>query len=136
MFLEIAKVVILLGGIAILARWGIHWAAVAVGIAFGFNAITGVWMVVRDGPSPLKMIIAFVQPLLACAVMALAVEGARFVLWELGIDAPAARLIVEVLAGAGAYVAAALVICRGTARDLIALARDAMVRRRPEVATA
>jgi lipopolysaccharide exporter len=131
MFLELAKLIILLGGITLLRPWGIHWAAVAVGIAYGFNAVAGVWMVSsKDGPSWWRMAIGFVQPLIACAAMAFAVEGARFVMYELGIESALVRLLVEVSVGGIAYVAAALVVCRHTSRDLLGLLRDVISRRR------
>ena len=53
MLLEIAKVGVLLGGIALLAAVRPARAAGAVGIAFGFTAIAGVAMVVREGVSPI-----------------------------------------------------------------------------------
>ena len=70
MFLEVAKVGVLIGGFFALQPFGLRWAATAVGIAFGLNAIAGVWIVSREGPSPRRLVLGFLQPLLACGVMA------------------------------------------------------------------
>ena len=124
MWLEIVKLGVLLGSIALLSRWGVVWAAAGVGVAFGFAAIFGVWMVLHDGPSPARVARGFVEPLLACGVMVAVVLGLRH-----AIDGAAGRwgeLVIEIGAGAVSYVAAALVICRATARDFLALAKGVL----------
>ena len=128
MFLEIAKVLLLIAGIMLLQPYGLRVAAGAVGIAFGLTAIAGVVLVMREGPSPWKLLVAFVQPLVACGVMAAAVIAVNRVLLLVDLDHPAILLIVEVVVGALAYVAAALVIARDTSRDLLRLAKKAMKR--------
>jgi PST family polysaccharide transporter len=129
MVLEIGKGVILIGGIALLSRFGLHVAAGAVGIAFGVSALAGVALVVREGPSPARLLAGFLQPLAACVVMAACALGARELLARVGLEHPGAQLAVMVVAGAAAYVGAALMICRKTARDLLDLARKAILRR-------
>jgi PST family polysaccharide transporter len=130
MFLEVAKVALLIGGIAVLSPLGVRAAASAVGLAFGLTAIAGVAMVVRHGrsaslppsagPSPSRLAVAFLRPLAACAMMTIAV-------WAVPHFAqPAVELVVEMLVGALAYVAAALVICRDTSRDLLTLVGHAL----------
>ena len=128
MFLELGNLICLLGGIWLLSPLGLTWAAAAVGLAFGLQAIAGVLVVARHGPSVRRLAAGFLQPLAACAVMAGAVLALRPAL--AGALAPAPRLAVEVAIGALAYVAAALLICRATARDLIGLARDVLSRKR------
>jgi lipopolysaccharide exporter len=128
MFLELAKVGFLLFGIGLLSPFGLKIAAGAVGLAFGLTAIAGVAMVVRHGPSPTRLAAAFIQPLAACAIMASAVWLAGQGLRGLGINRPAILVIVEILVGAGAYVGAALVICRETSRDLFGLLAKALKR--------
>jgi lipopolysaccharide exporter len=128
MFLELAKVVLLLVGIKLLAPYGLLAAAGAVGLAFGLTALAGVAMVVRHGPSPTRLAGAFLQPLAACAVMASAVWLVREGLIGAGVEHPAIYLLVEIAVGALAYVAAALVICRETSRDLLSLLRKALRR--------
>ncbi|MEZ4361225.1 MAG: oligosaccharide flippase family protein [Kofleriaceae bacterium] len=127
MFTEVGKLAIMLGGIALLAPFGLEVAASAIGVAFGASAILGLTLVIRDdpknGPSPRRMVRGFVQPLLACAVMAAAVLLLRTQLLD-ALRLPAiAVLVIEILVGAAAYVAAALVLCRETAQDLLSLLR-------------
>jgi PST family polysaccharide transporter len=128
MFLELANLCCLLGGIWLLSPLGLTWAAAAVGLAFGIQAIAGVLVVARHGPSIRRLAAGFLQPLAACGGMAGAVLALRPIL--AGAVPAAAQLAIEVVIGALAYVAAALVICRATARDLLGLARDVLLRRR------
>jgi lipopolysaccharide exporter len=129
MVLEIGKGVLLIGGIAALSGFGLHVAAGAVGIAFGASALAGVALVVREGPSPARLLAGFLQPLAACAVMVACAIGARALLAQLGVEHPGAQLAVMIVAGAAAYVGAALIICRETARDLLDLGRKAILHR-------
>ena len=126
MFLEVAKLGLLLGGIALLSPYGLRVASSAIGIAFGLTAIGGVLMVMREGPSPAKLFVGFMQPLLACGVMAAAVLGVHHGLRVAGIEHAWIYLIVEILVGAIVYVAAALVICRETSKDLLGLIKQAL----------
>jgi hypothetical protein len=130
MFLEIAKVFVIVGGIAALSPLGLRVAAGAVGIAFGATAIAGIALVARgpDGPSPWRLFVRFVQPLLACAVMAAAALGVNGLLRAAGVEHNAIYLVAEIVAGAAAYVVAALVICRETSRDLLALLKKTLKR--------
>jgi PST family polysaccharide transporter len=127
MFLELGKLAMLLAGIAALSQFGVVIAATAVGMAFGLTAIAGVAMTARAGVSPKRLAIGFIQPLAACAVM-----GA--VCWivdrALGDAHPAIELPAMIVSGALAYVAAALIICREAARDLLQLVKQAL-RRQP-----
>lgn len=128
MFLELAKVGMLLLGIGLLAPYGLRVAAGAVGLAFGLTALAGVAMVVRHGPSPLRLAAAFLQPFAACAVMASAVWLVHRGLVSAGVEHPAIYVAIEISIGALAYIGAALVICRDTARDLIDLLKKALKR--------
>ncbi len=127
MFLELGKLVVLLAGIAALKSFGVVIAASAVGIAFGLTAIAGVAMTARNGVSPSRLAIGFIQPLAACAVMGAAVWTVDHALGE---APPALELPVMIVTGAVAYVGAALVICRAAARDLLQLVKQAL-RRQP-----
>jgi lipopolysaccharide exporter len=127
MFLEVGKLALILGGIVVLAPYGVVVAAGAVGFAFGISAVAGVVMVVVDdrenGPSPRKLLLGFLQPLIACAAMAAVVLGLRFyVLQGMGLPAVAV-LAIEIVVGGGVYVATALVVCRATAKDLLSMLR-------------
>lgn len=139
MLLEVGKLAVLLGGIAALSRFGVYASASAVGIAFGASALAGVLLVTRvgvgggvagsEGPSARRLAAGFAQPLAACAVMAAAALGARALMQAAGVVHDAAQLAVMIGVGAVAYVGAALVICRESARDLIDLGRKALLRR-------
>jgi PST family polysaccharide transporter len=126
MYLELAKIGVLLGGFIVLAPYGLRVAACAVGIAFGATSIAGVLLVAREGPSVWRMFLGFAQPLAACAVMTGAVVATSRVLAALDVDRPIVYLLVEIAVGGVAYALAALVICRTTARDLIRLLRGAL----------
>jgi hypothetical protein len=108
----------------------VYAAAGAVGIAYGATAIAGVALVLREGPSPRRLLAGFVQPLVACAVMAAAVWAVHRGLVHVGVVHPAAQLVIMIVIGAAVYVGAAFVLCRATARDLIGLTRQAL-RRQP-----
>jgi lipopolysaccharide exporter len=128
MVLELAKLVILIAGIALLSPWGLRVTSGAVGIAFGLTAIGGVALAVRAGPSPRKLLVGFLQPLLACGVMAAAVLGVRQLLIAAGVELHAVYLIVEIAIGALAYVIAAFAIAPATSRDLISVGKKALRR--------
>jgi len=127
MYLEVGKVLLILGGIAALAPFGLRVAAGAVGFAFGANAILGIYLVIREnpaqGPSPRRLAAGFLQPLAACGIMAVAVLVLRTqVLEPVGVRA-LVMLVIEIVVGAVAYTGAALVLCRATAKDLLSLVR-------------
>ena len=124
MALELAKLALLLLGIIVLQPFGLRAATFAVGIAFGVTAIGGVVLVMREGPSPRRLLAGFLQPLAACAVMAAAVLGVRELL--AGHVHTGVLFAAMIATGAVAYVVAALVICRATARDLLALVKQAL----------
>jgi lipopolysaccharide exporter len=129
MGLELAKVVVLIAAIAVLQQWGLRAASGAVGIAFGLTAITGIALVVTEGPSPKRLLIGFLQPLAACVAMGVVVYGVHVGLVAIGLDHPAVLLVAMIVAGAASYVAAAFVLARETARDLIALLKQALKRK-------
>jgi lipopolysaccharide exporter len=128
MFLELAKVGLLIAGIMLLAPFGLRVAAGAVGLAFGLSAIAGVAMVVRHGPSPGRLASAFIRPLLACGVMAIAVWLTARGLDAIGVEHPGLYVFCEIIIGALSYIAAALVICRETSKDLLGLLVKALKR--------
>lgn len=127
MYLEVGKVVLILLGITALAPLGLQAAAGAIGFAFGVNAILGIYLVIREnpaqGPSLRRLAAGFLQPLAACGVMAAVVLALRTqVLEPAGVPAMA-LLVVEIVVGGVAYTAAALVLCKETAKDLLSLLR-------------
>jgi PST family polysaccharide transporter len=129
MFLEIGKIGLLIGGIIVLQPYGVRAASAAVGIAFGATALAGIALVMREGPSPRRLAIGFLQPLAACGVMAAAVWLVQRALVLVGLGHPAIQLVAMLVTGAVVYVVAALLLCPGTSRDLLGLVRKAL--RRP-----
>jgi PST family polysaccharide transporter len=130
MFLELAKIVLLIGGIAVLQHFGVRAASAAVGIAFGLTAVAGIAITARQdpatgqpGPSPRRLLVVFLQPLAACAVMGVVAKSLHKGLLAAGVTHPGLLLAVMIVAGAVSYVAAALVICRSTSRDLLNIVR-------------
>jgi lipopolysaccharide exporter len=128
LFLEVAKLGFLLGGIALLAPYGLRIASGAVGISFGLTAIGGVAMVVHEGVSPARLLKGFLQPVAACAVMGLGVWATHHGLRIAGVHHPVVYLTSEIVVGAIVYVMAALVICRATSKDLLGLLKQALRR--------
>jgi PST family polysaccharide transporter len=106
MVLEIAKVALLLGGIAVLQPYGVRVASGAVGLAFGVTAVAGVLLVMREGPSPRRLLVGFLQPLAACCVMIAAVWGVRNGLKSADLDHPAVLFFAMVITGAVVYIVA------------------------------
>jgi lipopolysaccharide exporter len=131
MFLEVAKVLLLLGGIFALAPLGLAYSAGAVGVAFGLNAIGGVIMVAKAGPRASVLLVGFMQPLAACALMVGAVLGVRAGLQAAGVTLPIVYLAIEVGVGTLVYIGSAWVLCNATARDLLGLVRGLRRRGRP-----
>jgi PST family polysaccharide transporter len=129
MWLEIAKVGLLIGGLFALRGFGLHWAATAVGIAYGVTAIAGVFLVAQEGPSIKRLAIGFLRPLVACAAMAGAILGVRHARGDSG-GHPGVLLLAEIGVGAVVYVGVALVVCRATAKDLLRLTKAVIKRRR------
>jgi len=128
MFLELGKVALLIGGIAALHNRGVEVASAAVGIAFGATALAGIALVMREGPSPRRLAAGFLQPLAACAIMAAAVWAVHRLLELAGVTHPALQLPTMIVIGGAVYVAAALALCRDTARDLLELGKKALRR--------
>jgi hypothetical protein len=128
MYLEVAKLGVLLLGLYLLQPLGLRAAAGAVGLAFGAMAVAGCAIVVREGVSPGRLLVGFAQPLLACGVMAAAVWTSNRVLVGLECDHPVTLLLVGIVVGAAAYIATALVIARDASLDLLRLLQRALRR--------
>ena len=124
LILEVARTVTLLVAILALSSRGVLWACYGVGIAYGINAFASLWIVDRtDGLGMFRLLKPYLPPLLACLPMVLAVLGVRaFLGGELLTGVP--LLLGELLAGAVAYVLAALVVARAPAKDAIRLVSD------------
>jgi PST family polysaccharide transporter len=125
--LEAFKVVALVLLVATLGRLGPLWICSAVGGAFGAHAIACLWVVQRTDGLPLLRSLGSLWPALAAsAPMVCAVLAARQALLVSGVVKPLECLSVEVLAGAAGYVLGAVVLARGTSRELVVRVVDAM----------
>jgi PST family polysaccharide transporter len=103
------------------------WACAAVGIAFGLHSLASMYAVREDGVSMLALLRRCATPLFSTVPMAAAILSVRSFV---GIEQAGLELVVELVVGALAYVAGALVLARGTAKDFLELVKDAVVRRR------
>ncbi|MBL9028271.1 MAG: oligosaccharide flippase family protein [Myxococcales bacterium] len=122
-------VVVLLGSMAALSPLGPTWAAAGVGIAFLVNTLHYLRVLRPEGIRILPVLRALAGPLAACLLMGVAVLAARNALHATGLHA-AVRLVIEILVGAAAYVAAALVFARKAAKDFLDIGLGALKRRR------
>lgn len=124
---ELVKVVFLFS--AIFLSPGAVWAAVGVGLAFAVQSLVLIAVLaVSEHVSPLRFLPSFVQPLLACGIMAAAVLGARYGLVAIGLENMLVRLVVEILVGAAVYVPAAFLCAPAITRDVLELLRKAFGR--------
>ena len=101
-----------------------------VGIAFTARTAVFMWQVQRsDGIKISEALLRFFPIFLACVPMVLAVLGVRHGLRAAGIDRALVSLLLEIPAGAIAFVAFALLFARTASRDMLTLLRAALVRR-------
>jgi PST family polysaccharide transporter len=122
MLLEVGKLVLLLALIATVGRHDPHVACWMVGATFGAHALFSLWLVGAGGEPGFGRILLRVAPaLVACVPMAAVVYGVRFGV-PLGSH-PMLQLLVEVAAGAAAYVASAFVVAREPSVELMRLLR-------------
>lgn len=129
MVLQLLKLVLLFSCIVAFHSLGPVWTAASVGIAFGGQSLATIGLVIYTDAIPAwPLVSAVVRPLAACGVMAVAVLGARHGMIALGVDAPQAKLPVEIVSGVVTYVVAALVLAGPTARDFLQLLRRALKR--------
>jgi len=114
---------------------GESWACAAVGVVFGLNSLSYMWVFKRtDGLSLSAQLAELLPPVLACVPMVAAVVGAEHAL-AAAACAPIVRLAAEVAVGAAVFVPSAFVLAPRTSREFVALLRAALTRRRA-VATA
>lgn len=129
MNLDIFKVVMILGSMALLAPLGPVWSCAGVGIGFALNSLQMVWTLRKDGIAPLSVLRPLAPPLLACLPMAAAVLATRAGLLDSGVPVML-RLLLELLVGAVSYVPSALLIARASSSDFLNLVKNALSRRR------
>ena len=133
MVLGLLRTAILLGTLALLG-WlgGPLWACGGVGLAFGSYAFLGILVASRlENISPWPLLRGLRGPLLACLPLVAAVLGVRALLQAGGVHVHAVYLVTELLAGAAAYVAAALWLAPAVARELFMVLRTTLLNGRP-----
>jgi lipopolysaccharide exporter len=129
--LEVFKVALVLGLVSTIGRLGENWVCYAVGIAFGTYALASLYVVQRADKLPMtEMIRPLVRPLLSTLPLVVAVFGTRRLAFEVLSIPPWAALLLEVAAGALAYVGAALLIASKQSRDLLSILWGVLKRRR------
>lgn len=133
MVLGIMRTIVVLGSLAVLgALGGPLWACVGVGLGFAAYAFAGIVVACRlERMSPWPLMRGLRGPLLACLPLVAAVLGARAALAAAGVVAPLAYLAAELLAGAAAYVAGALVLAPAVSRELLMVLRTTLLDRAP-----
>ena len=133
MILEITNLVMLVTAITTLGRLSAVWACGAVGLVSAIRAIITAVVVRRiEGTGLWTFFEPQLRPVLACLVMVGAVVAVRHASAPFPMPS-IARLMVEVVAGGAAYIAAAWVVANATFRDALDLARRAAHRRRRAV---
>jgi PST family polysaccharide transporter len=121
--IEVTKLFLLFAMMVFAAPYGVMAVCGAVGAAFAFQALAGLWVVTRDGLSLGATLLRLARPLLSTLPMAAAVLGVRWVLAAIGLRSAQLGLIIEIIVGAVVYVPSALLIAGDTARDLLSLIR-------------
>jgi PST family polysaccharide transporter len=124
MGLELGKLLFLLIAVAGLARFGPIYSSTAAGAAACLHALACIGVAVGGRrPELIRFALALLRPALACAPLVLAVIAVRRIAASLTGLPPVVGLVAEVLAGAAAYVPAALVLAPEATRDLLSLLR-------------
>ncbi len=133
MWLGLAKVGFLLTALLTVGRAGPLWACGAVGLAFGGHSIA--CMAVVQHYEKLKvaaLLSRCTKPLLACALMVIAIVAMRHGTGRMGLISARVCLPIELVTGGLAYVASAMVVARGAVHDLLGLLKVAVGRRPQE----
>jgi lipopolysaccharide exporter len=119
LWLELFKLASLLGFVFTIGRLSPVWTCAAVGIAFGAHMLACLWVVERvDGVPLVSLLTTLVPALFACAPLAAAVLGVRWLAHRLGFAASVSLLVLEMLGGAIGYVAAAMLFARRPSEEL------------------
>ncbi len=119
-----------MGLLLTVGRAGPLWACSAVGFAFGLHAMGSMLVVqVTDGINVTEFVRRSAPALLACVPLVLAVLAARQAMAHVAWSPRGGHLVVEIVAGAAAYLAAAPIIARETTQDVLGLVRLAWAHR-------
>jgi len=125
MWLELAKLALLVVALGTLGRASPFWACVSVAVVYAAHALASL-VVIRwvDGVALAQSLGALAAPLLSCGLMVVAVLTARQAFAPLH-ERPALQLAIEVGVGALVYLASAFAVARRPSRDLVARLREA-----------
>jgi PST family polysaccharide transporter len=128
--LDCLNVVALMGALVVAGHLGGPLTACwAVGAVFSARALANMYMLARtDGIPVATQLLRLLRPLAACFPMVLCVLGVRRALAAAGPLPRGIDLGAEVVTGAFTYAAAALVIARAPALELVRLAKKALGR--------
>jgi lipopolysaccharide exporter len=127
---EVVAVVIMVASIMLFARTDPMMIVAMVGISSAARTLVFMWYVQKyDGVKITTGLRRFFPIILACVPMFAAVWGVRNGLLTAGIDRPVISLVLEIVAGAVAYVIFVLLLARGPAVDMLTLVRDVLQRR-------
>lgn len=124
---EFGKLVILLGGILLLSRWGLEAAAASVGITYALASVLGLRVLQQRGVSTAAVLARLGRPLLAASIMFVVVFGIEQALRQ--AMGPWLQLAICLVLGVVSYVALAFSLCRDQVDDLLAILRDVRKRR-------
>ena len=130
--LEVSKLVILFALMVLAAPLGMMAMCVAVGIAFLFQAVAGLFVVTREGLPFWGTLLRIARPLFSTVPMAAAVLGLRWALAAAGLTHPVVSLVLEIVVVGVVYVGSAFVLAGETARELLEMVREVRARRRGE----
>lgn len=129
MWIDLARVIAVLGSMAALSVLGPTWSAIGVVLAY-FVILRLTLGVLREEGIPVAATLrAVMRPFFACAPMAAVVIAAHRLLSPHDLRAPL-LLGVELVLGAITYVGSALVIAPKESRELTDLGRSLLARRR------
>jgi lipopolysaccharide exporter len=131
MRIQVIQMVALLALVGALSQVSVEWACVGVGLGGALRAALSLFAVHRADGVPMAPVVAgMLRPLLACGFMVAAVLAVRLGLERAGLGAGVLRLAAEIVAGAVAYVAAALAVAPTQSRAFVTVLRTSFARRR------
>jgi PST family polysaccharide transporter len=129
--LEVVNLTAIVVSLSTIGRKSLLWACIAVGVAFGVRMLLSMWLVRRtDGVSLTAIVARLWRPLAACLPMVAAVLAMRRALALTPFAGGALALLAEVAAGGVGYLVGAFTIDAKSARELVTLAHEALLRRR------
>jgi lipopolysaccharide exporter len=132
LWLELAKLVCLVGLIVTLGRVSPLWTCGAVGMAFGIHALASLWVIQRSDGVPIRRSLGCLMPALAaCVPLVAGVLAARSGCVAIGGIGSLAQLLIEIAAGALGYLLGAWGLARDASSELLGRLVDALRTQKP-----